>query len=238
MVQVPSPSANATGTVAQPWPPTRAMSVRPLPLNPPVTTCAPCCLDQAANLGAGELWMVQVPSPLANATGTVAQPWPPTRAMSVRPLPLKSPVTTLAPAVVAQPANPGAGELWMVQVPSPLANATGTVVQPCPPTRAMSVRPLPLKSPVTTLAPAAVAQPANPGAGELWMVQVPSPLANATGTVVQPCPPTRAMSVRPLPLKSPVTTLAPAVVAQPANPGAGELWMVQVPSPLANATGT
>ena len=106
----------------------------------------------------------------------------------------------------------------MVQVPSPLANAAGAVAQPCPPTRAMSVRPLPLKPPVTTLAPGCLAQPANPGAGELWMVQVPSPLANATGTVAQPCPPTRAMSVRPLPLNTPVTTCAPGCVAQPANP--------------------
>src|SRR5260221_3669726 len=140
--------------------------------------------------------IVQEPSPLANATGTVFQPGPRTRPMSVRPLPLKSPVTTCAPGAVAQLANPGAPSLWIVQEPSPLANATGTVFQPGPPTRAMSVRPLPLKSPVTTCAPGAVAQLANPGAPSLWIVQEPSPLANATGTVFQPGPPTRAMSVR------------------------------------------
>src|SRR5256884_1121198 len=237
-VQVPSPLANATGTVFQPCPPTRAMSVRPRPLNLPVTTFTPDPVAQPANWGAVELWIVQVPSPLANATGTVFQPFSPTRAMSVRPLPLKLPVTTFTPDPVAQPANSGAVELWIVQVPSPLANATGTVFQPCPPTRAMSVRPLPLKLPVTTFTPDPVAQPANSGAVELWIVQVPSPLANATGTVFQPCPPTRAMSVRPLPLKLPVTTFTPDPVAQPANSAAVELWIVQGPSPLANATGT
>src|SRR5580693_792196 len=212
------------------------MSVRPLPLKSPVTTFTPGAVAQPANPGAGELWMVQVPSPLAKAAGTVLQPGPPTRAMSVRPLP-KLPVTTFTPGAVAQPANPGAGELWMVQVPSPLANAAGTVVQPWPPTRAMSVRPLPLNPPVTRFAPCCPAQMANPGAGELWTVQVPSPLANAAGTVVQPWPPTRAMSSVPLLLNPPVTPFAPGCVAQMANPGAGELWMVQVPSPLANAVG-
>ena len=76
--------------------------------------------------------MFQVPSPLAKATGIEAQPsiWR-TSAMSVRPLPLKSPVTTFTPGVLAQdPMKVGAGPLVMFQVPSPLAKATGIEAQP------------------------------------------------------------------------------------------------------------
>src|SRR2546426_10664479 len=119
----------------------------------------------------------------------------------------------MAPGVAAQASNSLAFRLVTVQVPSPLASATGTVFQPCPPTRAMSVRPLPLKLPVTTFTPDPVAQPANWGAVELWIVQVPSPLANATGTVFQPCPPTRAMPAQALTAQTPVSDVTPIACA-------------------------
>src|SRR6478672_366166 len=83
-------------------------------------------------VGAGPLVMDQVPSPLANATGIDPQPgsWR-TNAISVRPLPLKSPATTRTPDVFAHdPMKVGAGPLVMDQVPSPLANATGIDPQP------------------------------------------------------------------------------------------------------------
>ncbi len=158
--------------------------------------------------------MFQVPSPLAKAIGMLAQPgvWR-TSAMSVRPLPLKSPVTTRTPGALAQPVMKSAHRpLVMFQVPSPLANAIGMLAQPgvCR-TSAMSVRPLPLKSPVTTRTPGVLAQPVMKSAHRpLVTFQVPSPLANATGMLAQPgvCR-TSAMSVRPLPLKSPATTRTP-----------------------------
>src|SRR5215472_12590235 len=201
------------------------------------------------NDGAGALVMFQVPSPLANAIGMVDHPGVcRTRAMSVRPLPLKSPGTSRTPGVLdheSPPMNDGAGALVMFQVPSPLANAIGMVDHPgvCR-TRAMSVRPLPLKSPGTSRTPGVLdheSPPMNDGAGALVMFQVPSPLANAIGMVDHPgvCR-TRAMSVRPLPLKSPGTSRTPGVLdheSPPMNDGAGALVMFQVPSPLANAIG-
>src|SRR6266487_3878632 len=172
---------------------------------------APAAAAQPANWPAGRLVTVQLPSPLANATGMVLQPATPVTARSVRPLPLKSPVTTFAPGDPAQAPNWPASRLVTVQLPSPLANATGMVLQPATPVTARSVRPLPLKSPVTTFAPGDAAQPANWPAGRLVTVQLPSPspLAKATGMVLQPATPVTARSVRPLPLKSPVTTFAP-----------------------------
>ena len=153
-------------------------------------------MAQPANPGAPGLVTIQVPLLLANAIGAVFQPGPPTSAMSVRSLvPLKLPVTTFTPASVAQPPKSAAPELVTVQPPLPLANAIGTVFQPGPPTKAMSVRPLPLKLPVTTFTPASVAQPPKLGAASLVIVQPPLPLANAIGIVFQPGPPTSAMSV-------------------------------------------
>src|SRR2546429_490466 len=102
------------------------------------------------------------------------------------------------------------------------------------PVSAMSVRPLPLKSPVTTFAPAVAAQLAKSGAAPFVRVQVPSPLENALEELAHPVAPTRAMSVRPLPLKSPVTAFVPAVAAQLAKSGAAPFVTVQVPSPLEN----
>jgi hypothetical protein len=65
----------------------------------------------------------------------------------------------------------------------------------------------------------------NSGAGPLVMFQVPSPLANATGMDPHPgvCR-TKAMSVRPLPLKSPAISRTPGVLdheSPPMNSGAG-----------------
>ncbi len=56
-----------------------------------------------------------------------------------------------APPVVAHQANSGAWPLVTSKVPSPRENATGIVFHPAPPVSAMSVRPSPLKSPVSRL---------------------------------------------------------------------------------------
>src|SRR6478672_4966409 len=150
-------------------------------------------------VGAGPLVMDQVPSPLANATGIDPQPgsWR-TNAISVRPLPLKSPATTRTPDVFAHDpmkVRPGPilmdkapVPLVMDQLPSPLSNATRIDPQPGSwRTNAISVRPLPLKSPATTRTPDVFAHdPMKVGAGPLVMDQVPSPLANATGIDPQP----------------------------------------------------
>src|SRR6202020_481780 len=132
----------------------------------------------------------------------------------VRPFPAKSPVTISTPGVLAQPGKSPAGSLVTVQVPSPLSKATGIVSHPDTPVRATPVRPFPAKSPVTTLTPGVVAQAGKLPAGSLVTVQVPSPLAKATGIVAQPAAPVSATSVRPFPAKSPVTTLTPGVLAQ------------------------
>src|SRR5436190_12449653 len=101
------------------------------------------------------LVMRQLPSPLAKATGIVFQPGSfRTNATSVCPSPLKSPVSTCTPLVAAQPAKSPMSLLVTRQLPSPMAKATGIVVQPgYVGTNATSVRPSPLKSPVTTSVP-------------------------------------------------------------------------------------
>src|SRR5260370_666863 len=111
-------------------------------------------------------------------------------------------------------------------------------------TKAMSVSPLPLKSPAITRTPGVLdheSPPMNSGAGPLVMFQVPSPLVNETGMGTHPAVwSTKEMSVSPLPLKSPAITRTPGVLdheSPPMNSGAGPLVMFQVPSPLANATG-
>src|SRR5689334_19507569 len=111
----------------------------------------------------------------------------------------------------------------MFQVPSPLANAIGMVDHPgvCR-TRAMSVRPLPLKSPATSRTPGTLDQespPMNEGAGALVMFQVPSPLANAIGMVdhLGVCR-TRAMSVRLSLLESPPISRTPGTLDQESPP--------------------
>src|SRR6266704_2337048 len=104
----------------------------------------------------------------------------------------------MAPDAAAQAANWPAGRLVTVQLPSPLEKATGMVLQPATPVTARSVRPLPLKSPVTTFAPGDAAQAANWPAGRWVTVQLPSPLEKATGMVLQPATPVTARSVRAL----------------------------------------
>ena len=201
------------------------------------------------NGAASPLVMAHVPSPLENATGIVCHPgvWR-TSAISVRPLPLKSPVTTRTPGPLAHsspPMNGAASPLVMAHVPSPLENATGIVCHPGVwRTSAISVRPLPLKSPATTRTPGPLAHsapPMNGAASPLVMAHVPSPLENATGIVCHPGVwRTSAISVRPLPLKSPATTRTPGPLAHsspPMNGAASPLVMAHVPSPLENATG-
>src|SRR5215218_4991029 len=209
-----------------------------------MTTRTPGPLAQLGiKLGAPPLVMLKVPSPLEKAMGMVLQPGVClTRAMSVRPLPLKSPATTRTPGWFAQLGiKLGAPPLVMLKVPSPLEKAMGMVLQPgvCL-TRAMSVRPLPLKSPATTRTPGWFAQLGiKLGAPPLVMLKVPSPLEKAMGMVLQPgvCL-TRAMSVRPLPLKSPATTRTPGWFAQLGiKLGAPPLVMLKVPSPLEKAMG-
>ena len=167
-------------------------------------TCTPGALAQQVMKSAtGPLVMFQVPSPLANATGIVAHPGVcRTSAMSVRPFPLKSPVDDPHAGRDAQPVMKSAtGPLVMFQVPSPLANATGIAAQPgvCR-TSAMSVRPLPLKSPgddphARAAWPRTVMKSAT---GPLVTFQVPSPLANATGMLPSPASaaPARCRSAR------------------------------------------
>src|SRR5437879_3972110 len=104
-----------------------AMSVRPSPLKSPASTRAPGVAAQLAKSGALLLVTVKKPLPLEKATGMVAQPAPPARAMSVRPSPLKSPASTRAPGVVAQLAKSGALLLVTVKKPLPVENATGMV---------------------------------------------------------------------------------------------------------------
>ncbi len=85
----------------------------------------------------------KVPSPLEKASGTVCQPFPPTRAISVLPFPLKSPEIILRPGADAQVAKLVIGWFVTLNVPSPLEKATGCVPHPCPPTSAISVFPFP-----------------------------------------------------------------------------------------------
>src|SRR5262249_54469191 len=139
------------------------------------------------------------------------------KATSVRPSPSKSPGTTWTPATLAQPPKSATGSGWLTtrNEPSPLENATGTDVQPAPPTSAMSVNPSLSKSPVTTCAPGAWAHPAKLAAALFDTANVPSPLAIATGIVDHPDPPTSATSVIPSRLKLPVTVCTPIHEAQP-----------------------
>src|SRR5438552_2344210 len=77
------------------------------------------------------------------------------------------------------------------------------------------------------------AQPANAGEDVVVTRKLPSPLENATGSVLQPRPPTRARSVRPSPLKSAATTRTPGACAwTPAKSDDGVLVTRNVPSPL------
>src|SRR5260370_1216420 len=141
--------------------------------------------------------------------------------------------------------NSGAGPLVMFQVPSPLANATGMDPHPgvCR-TKAIAVASRPLVTAQIASASGGVGEETsamNASFDQMVMFQVPSPLANATGMDPHPgvCR-TKAMSVSPLPLKSPAITRTPGVLeheSPPMNSGAGPLVMFQVPSPLANATG-
>src|SRR6266571_2674832 len=64
---------------------------------------------------------------------------------------------------------------------------------------------------------------ANWPAGRLVTGQLPSPLEKATGMVLQPATPVTARSVRPLPLKAPVTTFAPGDAAQGGELAGGQV---------------
>src|SRR5437773_1652001 len=82
--------------------------------------------------GAGPLVIVQFPLPWENAIGIVAHPGVcRTNAMSVNPLPLKSPARTFTPGALAQSVMKfGAAPLVIVQFPLPCENATGMVAHP------------------------------------------------------------------------------------------------------------
>src|SRR3954452_9307351 len=226
-VKVPSPVENAIGRVVQgapnkngaSGPGVNATSVRPSALKSPVITVVP--RRSAAiepNSPTGPLVTVKVPSPTENATGSEEDP-PPMSARSVRPSWLKSPETVRAPGTCAHPAKSGAGVLLTVKVRSALANATGWVVHQGtfgPGVNVRSVRPSWLKSPVSTVTPGpADAQPPRSPTSLIFMTKLPSPWERSIRTDVSPARPTNARSVRPSPLKSPVTARTPGHCANP-----------------------
>src|SRR5215813_10525356 len=124
--------------------------------------------------------------------------------MSVRPSPLKSPVSRLTSRREDQAAKSPIKVFVTVKLPSPFENAIGSVFQPTGPVSATSVLPSPLKSPVSFTARRSDAQAAKSPTNELDTVKPPLPLEKATGKVFQPAGPVSATSVLPSPLKSPV----------------------------------
>src|SRR5262245_45690228 len=119
-------------------------------------------------------------------------PTGPETAMSALPSPSKSPVTSLAPGVAAQAGKLATPLLVTKKLPSPRENATGIEPQPVGPETARSVRPSPLKSPDTSLAPGVAAQIGKLATPLLVTVKPPSPRENATGIEPQPVGPERA----------------------------------------------
>ena len=106
-------------------------------------------------------------------------------AMAFVPVPPKLPAKALTPPVAAQPGKSFTEGLSTVKCPPPVETAIGTVAEPLAPVRTRAARPLPVKSPTSTLAPWSAAHLGKRSTVWLVTVKVPSPFENATGIVVE-----------------------------------------------------
>src|SRR5262245_35497927 len=199
-LKLPLPFEKATGGVTQPEGPVTAISVLPSPLKSPVNFIAQVAEDQLAKFPMNVLVTVKLSLPFEKATGKVFHNEEPVIAISAFPSPLKAPTNFLPCRSEAQLANWAMSMLVTLNLPSPFEKATGSVFQLELPGSAISVFTRPLKSPARFLTRESEAQPAKFPIGRLVTVKLPLPLEKATGSVLQPEGPVRAMSVLPSPL--------------------------------------